>query len=543
MNDVLPLPLITLVTTCFNAAQTIDECLASAVAQTFGAWRLVLVDDGSSDDSSERAAQWAAGDPRIELFRQPRAGRRAALQYAHDKVSSKLVAWLDADDRLHPAALEKTLEVMSLRDDVAMVYTDCRHIGASGEPAKQHPKPAFSSRAMLHDFIPFHFRLIRSSAFDRAGGIRSDVEIGIDYDLCLRINEIGPIVHMPEVLYDYRVHSSQMSSLRRSEQRAASARAVEEAIARRRLPLRLHVSQKGVFSLRPVPSTRFRVRGPAAVARALIERARPTKTPSRAIEFAAVRPANDLLSFGISEGLHHQGVAVKPISADLPSFVRTVWQGGAPDVLVLRQLGKVLGGSDPGERRAKLEILLATMARARVGGCRVVWANWEDVHEPALLEAQASIAAQCDAQVARPASVVGLLPFVSRQDARRSLGLPHEAWVAADDSAVGSSGAARVIPTSLRPYDLAVATAACDVLIVPDNRSTEWSFALAAEARGRLFACHISSPCSALPGACVYRTSDELQEIRRGATAMSPRTTILTRSWNDVAAEILGRKR
>lgn len=91
-------PEAAVVVPCFNAADTIEETLASVLAQTFERFEAVVVDDGSSDDSVDVVQRVAQGDRRIHLVRQANAGVSAARNTAISETSAPLIGLLDADD-------------------------------------------------------------------------------------------------------------------------------------------------------------------------------------------------------------------------------------------------------------------------------------------------------------------------------------------------------------------------------------------------------------------------------------------------------------
>ncbi|HET6583136.1 MAG TPA: glycosyltransferase, partial [Nannocystaceae bacterium] len=342
-------------------------CLDSILAQTFDAWQLRLVDDGSTDRSLAIARAYAARDARIHVVAQPALGRRAALTTAHADVPTELVAWVDADDRLLPDALAKTVAVLDDVPACGLVYTEHRRIDGDGQPIASRPRPTYGPLRMLVDFATFHFRLFRSATITAAGGIHPTRELAIDYDLCLRVAEITRVVHLAEPLYEYRVHRGQLSVTRNAEQRQAAAEAVRDALHRRGFATRFEIAVgQRRFRLRRIAGARLRswdhVRLAVAtfVARA---RARPDTTARDVAIWPA--PPRDALTRGLAAGLAELGIGPVPLGRDLARLLRNVWSGAAPDLLVLHRLARVLEAPGAGERAANLRMLGATLERAR----------------------------------------------------------------------------------------------------------------------------------------------------------------------------------
>jgi glycosyltransferase involved in cell wall biosynthesis len=229
--------LISLVMTVYNRERYLAMAIDSVLCQTHANFELIIWDDGSTDSSLAIAREYSDRDRRIKAIASEHQGRAKSLKQAHLLCQGEFVGWLDSDDVLAPSALERTLQILASNSDVGMVYTDHMIIDAVGKilGIGQRCKIPYSSMQMLLDFLTFHFRLIRRSIFERAGGIDESFICAIDYDLCLRIAEITEIYHLREILYYYRNHRQSMFYNYRLEQIECSRRAVLAALKRRGL--------------------------------------------------------------------------------------------------------------------------------------------------------------------------------------------------------------------------------------------------------------------------------------------------------------------
>lgn len=234
---------VSIITTVFNGEAFLAEAIASVLAQTYPYWELIIVDDGSSDRSRAIATQSAQQDPRIQFYRIEHAGRIGALQYAHSRTTGALLAYLDADDKLHPEAVAKTAAYLEQTPTCGMVYTNNVAINESGKVLGEgpHNKLPYSPDALLRNFMTFHFRLMRASIFEAIGGINPYSGRAEDYDLCLRFSEITRIAHIPESLYYYRIHGNQISQADRRQQQQDSVKVIRNALIRRRLAAKIKV--------------------------------------------------------------------------------------------------------------------------------------------------------------------------------------------------------------------------------------------------------------------------------------------------------------
>ncbi len=375
--------MISLVMTVRDGARFLAQAIDSVRAQTLSDWELVVWDDGSTDDTPSIIASHAQRDPRIRAFRSEAIGRRRALVEAHASARGDTLAWIDADDWLHPEALALTHAVLT-RTGVDLVYTDHVIVDANGTsrgPGRRTRIP-YSRRRLLVDFMTFHFRLFTREVFERAGGIDADREIAIDYDLCLRISEIGQIRHLAEPLYFYREHPEQMSTRRRAAQIEASAAAIRAALSRRgRSVEELEVDLvRGRFRLVPRPPPVRRP--PTGWLRVALETVFPKHRGARACahERTAVLGSWPARRPSVYAASHHEacearGVTVVPIGDTLVALIRAVWAGRSGDTLHVHSLATLFDTADPARAIASSRVFVKTLDHALARGLRLVWTS------------------------------------------------------------------------------------------------------------------------------------------------------------------------
>lgn len=113
--------LISIIVPVYNVSAYIDKCVESIRRQTYTAWELLLVDDGSTDGSDSRCRQWAQRDPRITLLHTPHSGPAAARNAALSKARGDCLYFIDSDDWIEPDTLEFLLNTMQHADaDIAV---------------------------------------------------------------------------------------------------------------------------------------------------------------------------------------------------------------------------------------------------------------------------------------------------------------------------------------------------------------------------------------------------------------------------------------
>jgi glycosyltransferase involved in cell wall biosynthesis len=229
--------------TVYNRSHYLSEAIASVLAQTFQDWELILWDDGSMDGSVAIARTYAKQDSRIHLHSADHQGRAAALRAAHALAQGDYVGWIDSDDQLTPATLAATVAVLDTTPDVGWVYTNYQVMDSTGKIRGdgQRCQIDYSPERMLIDFMTFHFRLIRRSVFEQAGGIHPTLPSGMDYDLCLRLSEIAKVHHLKVPLYLYRTHRDSISGQQRQLQIECAKTVVTWALERRGLADRYQI--------------------------------------------------------------------------------------------------------------------------------------------------------------------------------------------------------------------------------------------------------------------------------------------------------------
>jgi filamentous hemagglutinin family protein len=237
-------PRVSLITTVYNRVRYLGCAIESVLAQSFADFELIIWDDGSTDGSLEVAQGYAQKDQRVRVVVADHQGRVQSLFDAHTLARGEYLAWVDSDDVLAPTALEESVAVLDADKAIGMVYSNYDVIDEQGENkglGKRCQIP-FSKKRLLLDFMTFHFRVMRRSVFELAGGIDVTVPCAVDYDLCLRLSEVTEISHLARSLYFYRVHEASISQSQRLAQVEWAKESIARALVRRGMDKEWEVS-------------------------------------------------------------------------------------------------------------------------------------------------------------------------------------------------------------------------------------------------------------------------------------------------------------
>ena len=222
-------PEVSIVMAVWNATRTLPAALDSVLAQTFGNFELICVDDGSEDGSLDLLREYAAKDPRIRILPVPHGGACAALNAGLDSVRGSFVGFIDNDDAMHPQLLETALAAFGKGDFDIVVWDydsvrDESFDDAAFAPMPEIPPPKAISDGMAFaaegSHNSFWCRLYRRRVFD---GVRFEPSV-IHGDMCL-LWKIAPrpglgLGHVPLPLYRYRVRDGSTVHSPWTEQKA-----------------------------------------------------------------------------------------------------------------------------------------------------------------------------------------------------------------------------------------------------------------------------------------------------------------------------------
>lgn len=215
-------PLVSVIVPLYNAAPYIREALGSIVASTYRPLEVIVVDDGSQDDSLAIAQSFAKDHPEVQVFHQRNAGASAARNKAIRLSKGEYILPVDADNRIHPLYIEEAQTVLESRPEVRVVGCRAEFFGARTGEWKT---PAFSKAMLARKNMIDTCAMYRRADWDKTKGYMESCPAREDWDMWLSLFELGgEFVRLPEIRLYYRVREGS----KRIQDRALKRKVVDE---------------------------------------------------------------------------------------------------------------------------------------------------------------------------------------------------------------------------------------------------------------------------------------------------------------------------
>lgn len=213
------MPEVAVVIPAYNAAPFLRETVASVLACHSVTIEILIVDDGSKDDTVAIAHQLAREYPgKIQVIEQMNAGVSVARNTGFAHVSAPFVCFLDADDRLRPDALAALRSLVHQDPECIAAYGDVAYIDQDSKSLpfrmKKSPKPSGNLLASILEGNLIDTPgavLFRSAAVKHAHGFKAGLRRSQDWEFYVRMAQQGTIAACDQIVIDYRLHSKSLS--------------------------------------------------------------------------------------------------------------------------------------------------------------------------------------------------------------------------------------------------------------------------------------------------------------------------------------------
>lgn len=207
-------PLVSVVIASYNMGQYLPLAVESILAQTYKNLELIVIDDGSTDDT-EKTIQPLLVDARLTYIRQENQGQPKAKNNGIANCKGDFIAFCDGDDLWAPDKLEVQMPMFE-RAEVGIVYSEVSYIDEhNNRYDKEAPYERFEGKVteqlLIKNFVPFGTSVFRKACIEQSGIFNDSFKMGIDWDLWLRYSLNWEFAFTPAKTYVYREWSGQMS--------------------------------------------------------------------------------------------------------------------------------------------------------------------------------------------------------------------------------------------------------------------------------------------------------------------------------------------
>jgi glycosyltransferase involved in cell wall biosynthesis len=280
--------LVSIIIPCYNRAHIVSETINSVLAQSYERFEMILIDDGSTDETREVISGYS--DPRIRYFYQANGGLSAARNAGLNVAEGEFIAFLDSDDLWHDWKLGAQLEIFRRHPEAGLIWSDMSTFMNSGRiDEERHLRTFYSAyksvnfeathgrSGVLSDLVddiapdlatsPYYLAdvfqymfsgnlvhpstaIVRRERLRRAGPFQPEVTgFGAeDYHFYFRICSEGPVAFLDAPTTLYRIHSAQMTNYNRLVEARANLRVITHWLPRRPLTLPKETVQRSLAS-------------------------------------------------------------------------------------------------------------------------------------------------------------------------------------------------------------------------------------------------------------------------------------------------------
>ena len=236
------MPRVSVIMPIFNAERHLSQAIASIRSQRFDDFELILLDDGSEDRSVEMARRAAKEDPRVIFVQGDHRGVVCQRNAGVELAKAEFIAMMDSDDIALADRLACQVRHLEVHPECCAVGTGVMRIDEDGLPIDEWHLPehheeidekhmAGQGGAIINPSV-----MMRKSAVIKVGGYRTGYDSSEDYDLFLRLAEVGRLANLSQVLLLYRLHAKSLTFARAVYQRQMAREALKEAWRRRKRP-------------------------------------------------------------------------------------------------------------------------------------------------------------------------------------------------------------------------------------------------------------------------------------------------------------------
>lgn len=199
-------PLVSVIIPVYNMEAFLAEAIDSVLASTYPNFEIIIIDDGSTDQSPVIAETYSAKDQRIRFYRQPNRGVSAARNLGLQNAKGEFVLPVDADDMISKHYLEAAAEVLIHQPQVKIVTCEYEYFGEKQGKGKYRP---YHRKLLARKNVINNCSMFRREDALKVGGYCEEIIGREDWELWISVlKNGGEVVHLPEIGFYYRIRAN-----------------------------------------------------------------------------------------------------------------------------------------------------------------------------------------------------------------------------------------------------------------------------------------------------------------------------------------------
>ena len=202
------LPLVSIITPSYNQGYFLAETIQSVLSQDYPNLEYIIVDGGSTDNSVEVIQQYA--NQLAWWVSERDQGQTDALNKGFSHATGDILAWINSDDTYQPGAIREAVEYLLAHPEISMVYSDANLIDQQGKYLGRFPSRQTDYAKMLGGYvhIPQATTFFWQRVWKQVGPLDVSLNYSFDYDLWVRLAKIAPVIYVPKVWANFRLHEA-----------------------------------------------------------------------------------------------------------------------------------------------------------------------------------------------------------------------------------------------------------------------------------------------------------------------------------------------
>ena len=199
--------LVSIITPSFNQAKYIERTINSVLSQDYKDIEYIVIDGGSTDDTLEIIEKYA--DKLSYWVSEKDFGQTDAINKGFSKAKGDIIAWINSDDTYMPGAVAQAVAYLEANPEVGLVYGDANFIDENDNVIGKFPARQTDYKRLRQGYVHVtqQAAFFRKDVWDKVGPLDPSFYFAMDYDLWVRIAAIAPVVYLPRLWANFRLHS------------------------------------------------------------------------------------------------------------------------------------------------------------------------------------------------------------------------------------------------------------------------------------------------------------------------------------------------